>query len=422
MFTRRLLVPALLVVAIGGGLATDGAAVAGPSDVLKACVQANEFAAIASLRNICSGQAQFQACAAADEDNDGTGEYGCFAELSAARPVRGTKNLLNPPVLSGAYKIASKTGTVKRSGYLFAIYLPGKKGVPVPEGPGGGIPGGVLDADLAECVWLAYAWPVKHGETGRRTFVVNQYGDVYRTMDVYSGDERPPATAAFAAPKSKLDLITGLVGPEKKAADGLTWVAPPGVRRVVPFEAGVRASESAARTTLKVLSSAAAQFWAASLVDEDGDGKGEFGTFSEMSGALPLRRNKVKANPPLLSAPFKTQADDGTFLRDGYRYALWLPGPGGVGVRETKHGLAAGRTDPNLAEQYWVCYAWPEEFDKTGRYTYVITQASEIFRVSDKRYSGDAAPKAGAAFQPVETAPDITGMIATDRKTWKHVN
>ena len=88
MQTRSRMVLILIALAMGGTLVADRASHAGPSDMLKARIQANEFAAIASLRNICSAQAQFQACAASDEDNDGTGEYGCFAELSAARPVR----------------------------------------------------------------------------------------------------------------------------------------------------------------------------------------------------------------------------------------------------------------------------------------------------------------------------------------------
>jgi hypothetical protein len=422
MPSRVLFFAGMIAVAVAGILGPGSPSIAQATDPADARIRANEFAAIAQLRNLCAAQAQFQACAAADEDNDGTGEYGVLAELSSALPVRGTKSRLNPPVLSGAYKVVSETGTVTRAGYVMAIYLPGEKGVAVPEGPGGGVPSGVLDPDLAECVYLAYAWPEEHGRTGRRTFVINQYGDIYATKTVYSGAKRPPPLAAFAPPPANPDVITGLVGPEHRAADGLTWAAPPGVAPAVPFEAGVRANETAARATLKVLASASAQFWAAARVDEDGDGKGEFGTFGEMSGARPCRGRREPIRPPELSAPFKTLAADGTFRRGGYRFAIWLPGPAGVGVRETKDGLAGGRTDPDLAERYWIVYAWPEEHGETGRRTYVMTQASEIFWVDHAKYSGDAAPRAGAAVQPRKAEPKITGPIATNREVWTHVN
>ena len=57
------------------------AAIAIPN-LLAARLSANETAAIATLRNIISAQAQFQQSGKADTDNDGTGEYGGFVELS----------------------------------------------------------------------------------------------------------------------------------------------------------------------------------------------------------------------------------------------------------------------------------------------------------------------------------------------------
>ena len=38
-----------------------------------------------------------------------------------------------------------------------------------------------LAADRAESRWCGYAWPEKHGETGRRTLFVSQTGDVWAT-------------------------------------------------------------------------------------------------------------------------------------------------------------------------------------------------------------------------------------------------
>src|SRR5687768_17829788 len=63
------------------------AAIAIPN-LLAARLSANETSAVSTLRNITSCQAQFQSGAKADVDNDGTGEFGMFRELSAGGGVR----------------------------------------------------------------------------------------------------------------------------------------------------------------------------------------------------------------------------------------------------------------------------------------------------------------------------------------------
>jgi len=59
------------------------AAIAIPN-LLASRLNANETAAIATLRNIISAQAQFQATALADTNANGVGEYGFFGEMSCA--------------------------------------------------------------------------------------------------------------------------------------------------------------------------------------------------------------------------------------------------------------------------------------------------------------------------------------------------
>ncbi len=70
------------------------AAIAIPN-LLSARLNSNETAAIATLRNIISAQAQFQSTARADVNNNGVGEYGSFGELSGSVGVRGGA-VLNP--------------------------------------------------------------------------------------------------------------------------------------------------------------------------------------------------------------------------------------------------------------------------------------------------------------------------------------
>ena len=72
-------------------------------NLLSARLNANESAAIATLKNISSAQAQCQASGVIDVNNNGAGEYGFFGELSGAIATRGTTSKIQPPVLSNAF-------------------------------------------------------------------------------------------------------------------------------------------------------------------------------------------------------------------------------------------------------------------------------------------------------------------------------
>jgi prepilin-type N-terminal cleavage/methylation domain-containing protein len=195
------------------------AAIAIPN-LLSARLASNESAAIATLRNIISAQAQFQATGRADENVNGVGEYGYFTELSGAIGVRGGA-VLSPAVLSTAFRSADANGIVTRSGYLYYLVLPDAAGDAMPASS-------VLlvDPDMAETTWAAYAWPTNYGSTGNRTFFVNQAGDIIATEDSsYSGGGAGApfvAAAAFASPGTATS-ITGLVATGGTGRDGNFW-------------------------------------------------------------------------------------------------------------------------------------------------------------------------------------------------------
>jgi prepilin-type N-terminal cleavage/methylation domain-containing protein len=201
------------------------AAIAIPN-LLSARLNANETAAIATLRNISSAQAQFQATAKADGDNDGTGEFGSFLELSGATDVRGDTDVgvLNPPVLSGAFRRPDADGYVSRSGYFFAIYLPDSDGAGIIADDAADN-WADIDRDLAETTWCCYAWPVNYGNSGNRTFHVNQTGDVTSSenpADPYGGTTNvPAASAAFIT--GTAGSITGLTAVGTAGEDGRVW-------------------------------------------------------------------------------------------------------------------------------------------------------------------------------------------------------
>jgi prepilin-type N-terminal cleavage/methylation domain-containing protein len=199
-------------------------------------VSANESAAISALRTLASAQAQLQTSQAIDCDSDGAGEFGYFAELAGAVPLRedngtftpqvGTE-LLDPRILSTSFGFVDNA-TVSRSGYLFQIYLSDGAGAGVPEAPNGGM-GALVDPDGCETFWCCYAWPLDAGSTGNRAFFVNQNGDIWQHangMGGYSGLGAAPLwNAAFAVGGSDMgaEIANGAAG--TTGQDGNIWTS-----------------------------------------------------------------------------------------------------------------------------------------------------------------------------------------------------
>ena len=90
-------------------------------NLLAARLNANESAAIATLKNISSSQAQCQASGVIDDNSNGAGEFGYFGELSGQDFVRAngaisTTEKITPAVLSSAFGNVDANGRVTRSG------------------------------------------------------------------------------------------------------------------------------------------------------------------------------------------------------------------------------------------------------------------------------------------------------------------
>ena len=179
------------------------AAIAIPN-LLAAKLSSNETAAIATLRNLASCQAQIQTSGKIDCDKDGIGEYGGFMEMTGSTGVRngftvgtpskgdfsvqGTK--VNPPILSPALAKVDANGFVTKSGYAFMIFLPDgtalttnfvhETNTGAPTGYTPGLAGGTnnVGVDMSETTWCAYAQPMNFANSGNRRFFVNQAGDV----------------------------------------------------------------------------------------------------------------------------------------------------------------------------------------------------------------------------------------------------
>lgn len=218
----------LSTVAIIGSVATPNLLTTGPG-------LANEFAAIATLRNVWDAQQRCQASGSIDCDGDGVGEYGYFAELAGGIALRSGAESeeivrLSPPVLSGAFaNVATQSGitggVVTRSGYLFQMYLPDASGRGLPEADMGGAPKTDADPDRSESCWGCYAWPSSYRENNRRVFFINQDGDVLVSDNEerrYSGASRVPRfDAAFG--KGSLKGLASRTANGRPSSDGQTW-------------------------------------------------------------------------------------------------------------------------------------------------------------------------------------------------------
>ncbi|HEX6812441.1 MAG TPA: hypothetical protein VF384_12510 [Planctomycetota bacterium] len=194
------------------------------AEIAKVALRRNEFAAIATLKNIRSAQAQCQASCAIDVNQNGAGEFGTFAELAGRDVVRGGTKQITPPVLSTAFSKVDG-GVVVRSGYCFRMFLPGKDGAPVAELANGGPEAAAIDAAQAETTWCLYAWPVEPGVTGQRAFFVSQGGNVLASPNEdgrYAGKAKPPAPDAARAGGSGGKMGDNIAA-NSQGLDGQAW-------------------------------------------------------------------------------------------------------------------------------------------------------------------------------------------------------
>ncbi|MFY9343885.1 MAG: prepilin-type N-terminal cleavage/methylation domain-containing protein [Planctomycetota bacterium] len=196
-------------------------------NLLSARLNANESAAIATLKNISSGQSQCQASGVIDVNANGSGEYGFFGELSGKTAVRASTLTISPPVLSAAFQNIAAS-RVTRSGYMFQMFLPLATWAGIGEDATGGDPdnGQAVSPANAETLWCCYAWPQTRNSSGKRSFFINQAGDVLATAGAvvgYNGTTTVPLfSAAYRATASA--FMNAPVAANTVARDGNTWV------------------------------------------------------------------------------------------------------------------------------------------------------------------------------------------------------
>lgn len=190
-------------------------------------------------------------------------------------------------------------------------------------------------------------------------------------------------------------------------------------------------NEAAAIATLRTIASAEAVSQIRAAVDEDSDGVGEYLYLGELSGSSPLRSTGLTIDPAAVSVSVGNVSNS-VSIKAGYNFAIFLAETGGAGVAEDPDGgkAAPGAIDADLAETFWVAYAWPNSYAGTGRRAFAVNQSGNIVQTQNSvnEYSGlDSMPAADAAFTE---AGDITSEFsisgipaaAQDGGTWIPIN
>ena len=133
---------------------------------------------------------------------------------------------LSPGMIPPAFRQMTATGDIIRSGYVFRLYLPAADGSAVAEGLAGDFPG--ASADMAEVAYAVYAWPLRYGQTGSRTFAMTHAGVLVATDDpAYSGvGACPEATtpgAAFETAEISSHVARGIAGQDGNVWNEIPW-------------------------------------------------------------------------------------------------------------------------------------------------------------------------------------------------------
>ncbi len=196
-------------------------------------VESNERAAVKVLKDVAHAEATCRDKRWIDLDRDGRGEFATLEELGGHAPLRGGAAMIDPPLLAQSFERWSSGASVL-SGYVFRVDLEGRDGKALSRVESS--PSNAIDSDHSEKNFVAFAWPVDYGTSGRKVFALDASGGIWTSDNSastqhYSGFDRAPDHVACR------DL--GQPGPidAKRASwrggDGGTWFwfeAPPPVR------------------------------------------------------------------------------------------------------------------------------------------------------------------------------------------------
>jgi len=177
------------------------------------------------------------------------------------------------------------------------------------------------------------------------------------------------------------------------------------------------------------------------VVDQDGDGKGEYGLLSELTGENQPRGGKAVKLPQYLPPDFRCGGADGDGVAEwgGYCYRVYLPSDRFTGGDDTVLGGKRGQPGItvndtfviDLQEEHYVCYAWPSTPGRSGTLCMLIRAEVPIevylTRMKHTIYSGPkGGPDLEAAFgraaflghSSIFLGPTAEGQLGMDRNEW----
>jgi hypothetical protein len=128
---------------------------------------------------------------------------------------------------------------------------------------------------------------------------------------------------------------------------------------------------------LKTIAASQAEFQAATYVDQDGDGVGEFGYLAELTGQANLRGRGARVPAPLLNDSLVVIGR--CVEHAGYLFRLDLSGRMGEPLPEFASGGAPRGVFPGTAEERFVVYAWPAHPGPNAQRVMVMDETGNLF-------------------------------------------
>lgn len=185
---------------------------------------------------------------------------------------------------------------------------------------------------------------------------------------------------------------------------------------------------------MRSLAASNESFRLGSIVDQDGDGNGEYGWLGELAGTEPCRvfGNTMSASP-YTAQILGIKDAAGRAEWHGHYVRLALPTAGGGWTWEPRRlppvpfpPRPSSQGDADAQEQRWVAYGWPVHGAAFGGHTVVTGWTGEVYRCDEsvRAYWGDSGPGPDAAFDAsgsLPSGPPPTGWLGRDGNRWQLV-
>lgn len=189
---------------------------------------------------------------------------------------------------------------------------------------------------------------------------------------------------------------------------------------------GRRAAARTAVSTLRTIYWAENQARERVEIDADHDGVGEFAYIGELAGLTPRRDGRPALERPILANPIRRMEagpHGGVAVLGPYRYAVFLPGVGGVAYEAGLGGQGPVAVDADQAEHAWVAYAWPSQYGMGATQAFFINHREEILETrndgAEQRYEGSRhTPSWDAAMAVSSFTAALEPGESVDGGTW----